>query len=231
MSALRGPGTFSIVACDDAREFWGVAVATKPMSVGGIVPWAHWRVGALATQADANYGYGARGIAALRRGRSAEEVVALLTRSDAGRERRQLGVVDRRGRAAAWTGGECHAWAGHQLGEGYACQGNLLSGDRIVPAMARAFERSRGVLSRRLWEALRAGAREGGDRRGTESAALLVVHRERWFDPAWPDRWVDLRVDQHRQPVRELGRLQRLDEANTRRFLAERARRARGRKR
>jgi uncharacterized Ntn-hydrolase superfamily protein len=231
MSTLRRPGTFSIVACDETLEFWGVAVATKPMSVGGIVPWSGWRVGALATQADANFGYGGRGLAALRRGRSAEKVVAELTGSDRGRERRQIGVVDRNGRAAAWTGSECQTWAGHIVGEGFSCQGNLLAGERIVPSMARAFERSRGSLARRLYAALRAGAREGGDRRGTESAALLVTHRERWFDDAWSDRWVDLRVDQHARPVAELGRLLRRDEANTRRFLAARAAKARRRRR
>jgi uncharacterized Ntn-hydrolase superfamily protein len=222
MSALRRPGTFSIVACDDQLEHWGVAVATKPMGVGGIVPWAEWRSGALATQADSNYSYGARGLAALRRGRSAGEVVRLLTRADPGRERRQLGVVDRRGRTAAWTGAECHAWAGHFEGDRYACQGNLLAGDRVVPAMARAFEATKGPIARRLYAALVAGAKEGGDRRGTESAALLVVHREPWYDAAWADRWVDLRVDQSPTPVAELGRLLALDEANTRRMMASR---------
>lgn len=224
------PGTFSIVACDPDRGFWGVAVSTKPMSVGSVVPWARWRAGALATQADTNYFYGARGLESLDQGASADAVVRKLTRSDPGRERRQLGVVDRRGRAAAWTGSECHEWAGHVTGDGFSCQGNLLAGDRIVPAMVRTFERARGSLARRLYATLVAGAQQGGDRRGIESAALLVVHREPWFDSAWPDRWVDLRVDQHAHPVRELGRLLRIDEANTRRMLATRAARRRRRR-
>ncbi len=230
MSALRRPGTFSIVACDAELEFWGVAVATKPMCVGGIVPWAEWRSGALATQADSNYSYGAQGLAALRRGRSAGDVVRLLTGADPGRDRRQLGVVDARGRSAAWTGAECHAWAGHLEGEHYTCQGNLLAGDRIVPAMATAFETTEGPIARRLYAALVAGAKNGGDRRGTESAALRVVHREPWFDSAWPDLWVDLRVDQSPRPVLELGRLLRLDEANTRTMLASREVRERRRR-
>ncbi|HTT15790.1 MAG TPA: DUF1028 domain-containing protein [Thermoplasmata archaeon] len=216
-------GTFSIVACDPERRFWGVAVATKPASVGATVPWAEWRVGAVATQANSNYYYGPRGLELLRAGRSAEEVVRRLTTPDRQRQHRQLGVVDRRGRVAAWTGTKCLEHAGHVLGDGFSCQGNLLASAEVVPAMARAFEGARGPLARRLWRALEAGAAEGGDRRGTESSALVVVHREPWFLPSWSDRWVDVRVDRHRSPVRELGRLVRADEAETRRFLAARA--------
>jgi uncharacterized Ntn-hydrolase superfamily protein len=215
-------GTFSLVACDPERRFWGVIVATKPTCVGAVVPWAEWKVGAIATQAETNYQYGPRGLAALRRGRSAEEVVRLLTRTDPKRESRQLGVVDARGRSASWTGSKCKEWAGQVTGDGFACQGNLLSNDSVVPAMVRAFERARGTHARRLYAALVAGANAGGDRRGMESAALLVVRRERWFDPAWSDRWVDLRVDQHPRPVAELGRLLRGEEAAIRRFLATR---------
>lgn len=229
MYGLDGHGTFSLVACDDAREYWGVIVATKPMSVGAVVPWARWPVGALATQAMSNYQYGPEGLALLEKGRSAEEVVRSLTRSDRRRDDRQLGVVDARGRSASWTGARCREWAGHVTGDGYSCQGNLLAGPEVVPAMARTFERTRGTLAHRLYRALVAGARAGGDRRGTESAALLVVHRERWFDRAWSDRWTDLRVDQDAHPVEALGRLLRRDEATTRRFLAARVRR-RGRR-
>ncbi len=213
-------GTFSLVATDDERQYWGVVVATKPMAVGAVVPWAEWRVGALATQAQSNVRYGPLGLEALRRGRSADEVVRRLTRTDPGRDTRQLGVVDRRGDAAAWTGAKCHDWAGQVTGDGFACQGNLLANERVVPAMAREFERAKGTLANRLFRALVAGERAGGDRRGMESAAILVVHREARFDPAWGDRWVDLRVDQHERPVAELGRILRREEGETRRFLA-----------
>jgi len=224
-------GTFSIVACDDERQFWGVAVSTKPASVGATVPWAEWRVGAVATQAMSNYFYGPEGLHLLRRGLPAAEVVRRLTRADPQRDHRQLGVVDGRGRAAAWTGTRCIDHALHLVGDGYSCQGNMLASERVVPAMARAFERGRGSLGRRLLGALRAGAAEGGDRRGIESAALVVVHRERWFQRGWSDRWVDLRVDRHPRPIADLGRLFRADETETRRFLAQRAAAARKRRR
>ena len=221
-------GTFSLVGCDAELDHWGVVVATRPTAVGAVVPWAEWRVGAIATQADTNQWYGPRGLDALRRGLRASEVVRRLTRSDPGRARRQVGVVDRRGEAAAWTGPKCQEWAGHLTGEGFACQGNLLANETVVPAMARAFERTRGSLAHRLYRALVAGERAGGDRRGMESAAILVVHREPWFDPAWRDRWFDLRVDQHQHPVAELGRILRTEEAATRRFVAARVGRRRG---
>jgi uncharacterized Ntn-hydrolase superfamily protein len=223
-------GTFSIAACDDSRQFWGAAVSTKPASVGATVPWAGWRVGALATQAMSNYYYGPDGLALLRRGVSAEDAVRLLTRADRGRDHRQLGVVDARGRSAAWTGSRCLEHALHQVGEGYTCQGNLLASADVVPAMARAFEGARGSLARRMLRALEAGAQKGGDRRGMESAALVVVHRERWFDRTWSDRWVDLRVDRHPHPIAELGRPVRADEAETRSFLRARAARLRRRR-
>jgi uncharacterized Ntn-hydrolase superfamily protein len=223
-------GTFSLVACDPEHRFWGVAVSTKPMSVGAVVPWGAWRVGALATQADTNYRYGPLGIAALMKGLSAKEVVRKLTAADPQREHRQLGVVDARGTAAAWTGSKCQAWAGSITGEGFSCQGNILANGEVVPSMVRAFESKRGTLAQRLYTALVAGARAGGDRRGMESAAILVVHREPWFRAEWSDRWVDLRVDQHPRPVAEIGRILRRDEAVTRRFLASRAARLRRRR-
>ncbi len=226
-------GTFSIVACDLDTGYWGVAVSTKPLSVGAVVPWAGWKVGALATQADTNYNYGPEGLALLRRGLSAAEVVRKLTRADPKRDHRQLGVVDRRGRSAAWTGAKCLESATHLAGEGFTCQGNLVASEEVVHAMARTFEGSRGPLASRLLRTLEAGYRKGGDRRGIESAALLVVHREPWFDLAWGDRWSDLRVDQHRQPIRELGRILRIDQEQTRKMLrahAERLRRAKARR-
>jgi uncharacterized Ntn-hydrolase superfamily protein len=223
-------GTFSLVACDEDRRFWGTVVSTKPTCVGAVVPWAEWRSGAIATQANTNYFYGPRGLALLRSGTSAADVVRRLTRADPKREQRQLGVVDARGNSAAWTGAKCQEWAGHITGDGFTCQGNLLANDRVVPAMVRAFERARGPLELRLYGALVAGAKAGGDRRGMESAALLVVHRERWYDPAWSDRWIDLRVDRHPRPVLELGRLLRSEMAATGRFLADRKRRLRARR-
>lgn len=227
MYGISVPGTFSLVACDREQRSWGVVVATRPICVGAVVPWAEWRVGAVATQAVTNYHYGPEGLALLRRGVAAEDVVRRLTRPDPKRDQRQLGVVDAQGRSSAWTGAKCQPWAGHVTGDGFSCQGNILANDRVVPAMVRAFESSRGPLERRLYAALVAGAKAGGDKRGMESSALLVVYRERWMDPAWSDRWVDLRVDQHRAPVAELGRLLRLSEAATRRYLSARARRPR----
>ncbi len=222
-------GTFSIVACDSDRRFWGVAVATKPPSVGAVVPWAEWQVGALATQANTNFYYGPRGLDLLRNGSSAEEVVHRLTRADRRREHRQLAVVDRRGRVAAWTGSKCLKHALHQMGDGYSCQGNILASASVVPAMAKAFEFTRGSLGTRMLGALKAGAQEGGDRRGLQSAALIVVHREPWFEVGWADHWTNLRVDRHRRPIQELERLLRMEETETRRYLAQRAAAARRR--
>ncbi len=225
------PSTFSIVAYDPEAREWGVAVQSKFLAVGSVVPWAEANVGAVATQAFANPRYGPDGLALLRQGLSAEEVVKRLTEADEGRAHRQLGVVDAQGRAAAFTGRECYAWAGHVVGAGYACQGNILVGGRVVEAMAEAFERTRDrPLAERLVEALRAGQRAGGDARGQQSAALLVV-KEKGGYAGLSDRWIDLRVDDHPEPIEELARLLqlhqlyfgetrervRLDEALTRR--------------
>lgn len=220
MYGIRTWGTFSIVACDAERRYWGAAVSTKPLAVGAVVPWAEWRVGAVATQAMSNYQYGPRGLALLRKGLAADEVVRRLTRPDSKREHRQLGVVDRRGRSAAWTGKKCIASARHVLGDGFSCQGNMLASDEVVPAMASTFESSRGSLARRMMAALKAGERAGGDRRGMESAAMIVVHRRPWFEAAWGDQWLNLRVDQHRRPVTELARLVGLEEENSRKLVA-----------
>jgi uncharacterized Ntn-hydrolase superfamily protein len=226
----RERGTFSIVACDPDRDYWGVAVATKPASVGALVPFAEWKVGGVATQAKVNYYLGPRGLELLRQGLEAEEVVRRLARSDPGREERQLGVVDRRGRSAAWTGKKCISHALHVTGDGFACQGNMLASDEVVPAMATAFESSRGTLASRLMKALVAGAGKGGDKRGMESAAMIVSHRERWYPRIYPSFWVNLRVDRSRQPIRDLARLLRADEVETRKVLATMARRAKRRR-
>ena len=206
---MARPATFSIVAYDPEAGEWGVAVESKFLAVGPVVPWAAANVGAIATQAFANTSYGPRGLELLRSGLSAEEVVKKLTEEDEEREHRQLGVVDAQGRAAAFTGKECYEWAGHLVGDGYACQGNILASQRVVEAMAEAFEKTEGSLADRLLEALRAGQAAGGDRRGQQSAALLVV-KERGGYGGFTDRLVDLRVDDHPQPIEELARLLKL---------------------
>jgi uncharacterized Ntn-hydrolase superfamily protein len=199
-------GTFSIVAADPERGEWGVAVQSRFIAVGAVVPWAEASQGALATQARANVTYGPRGLELLRAGKSAEEVVRTLTGSDPKAAHRQLGVVDAKGRSAAYTGKECLNWAGHRIGEGFCCQGNILFGAAVVEGMARTFETTPGDLPERLLAALTAGQREGGDRRGMQSAALLIVRAGGGYDEG-SDRWVDIRVDDHPSPIEELQRL------------------------
>ncbi len=199
-------GTFSIVAHDRSRGTWGIAVQSKFIAVGALVPWATAGVGALATQAAANVTYGPRGLELLSKGKSASEVVRTLTASDPRREERQLGVVDAKGGAAAHTGRECLAWAGHVVGDGFAVQGNILFGENVVPGMARTFEMTPGDLPERLLAALAAGQRAGGDRRGMQSAAMLIVRAEGGYEGG-TDRWVDIRVDEHPSPIEELARI------------------------
>jgi len=201
-------GTFSIVAFDRALEAWGVAVQSRFISVGSVVPFAEVGVGAVATQALANPSYGPTGLALMRRGLSAEDVVRRLVSADGGREDRQLGVVDAKGRSASFTGKQCLEWAGHEVGDGFACQGNILFGPDVVRAMARTYESTPGDLLERLLAALSAGQREGGDRRGMQSAALLAVRKGAGYGKT--DRWVDLRVDDHASPIEELKRIFRL---------------------
>ena len=196
--------TFSIVARDG--DAFGVAVASKFLAVGALVPWARPGAGAVATQAYANISYGPQGLELLGLGRSAEEVVQILTGADADREQRQLGVVDAGGNAASFTGGECITWAGGTIGEGYAVQGNILAGPSVVGSMAEAYERTEGDLAARLVAALAAGDGVGGDRRGRQSAALLVVSPNGGYGGT-TDIVADLRVDDHAKPVRELARL------------------------
>jgi uncharacterized Ntn-hydrolase superfamily protein len=201
-------GTFSIVAHEPGTGSWGVAVQSKFISVGSVVPWAEVGAGAVATQAAANVAYGLEGLKLLRGGSSAAEVVRRLTDADAGRDERQLGIVDARGTAAAFTGKKCMEWAGHEVGEGFTCQGNILVGAAVVHAMARAYETTPGDIADRLLAALAAGQREGGDRRGMQSAALLIVRRGAGYGQG--DRWVDLRVDDHPTPIEELKRVFKL---------------------
>lgn len=201
-------GTFSIVAYEPSTEAWAVAVQSRFISVGSVVPFAEAGTGAIATQALANVSFGPDGLALLRKGLSASEVVRKLLGADDGRDDRQVGVVDARGRAEAFTGKKCMDWAGHEVGEHFACQGNILFGPAVVRSMARTFESSRGDLLDRALAALVAGQREGGDRRGMQSAALLAVKKGGGYGGT--DRWVDLRVDDHPSPIEELRRIFRL---------------------
>jgi uncharacterized Ntn-hydrolase superfamily protein len=202
--------TYSLVACDRAAGEWGVAVQSKFLAVGSVVPWAEPEVGAIATQAYANPSYGPNGLALLRDGLSAGEVVERLTAEDEGRDERQLGVVDAQGTAASWTGPGCNDWAGHRTGAGYAAQGNILVGEETVSALAATFEANPQLpLAQRLIECLAAAQAAGGDRRGQQSASLLVVQKEGGY-AGLSDVLVDLRVDDHERPIQELRRIYEL---------------------
>ncbi|MFD2168706.1 DUF1028 domain-containing protein [Tumebacillus lipolyticus] len=198
--------TFSIVACDTKTGEIGVAVASKFLAVGSVVPWAQANVGAVATQSWANTGFGPDGLRLLAEGKTAQETLDLLLAGDEGRDWRQVGVVDRHGNAAAFTGKLCHDYAFHQIGEGFTCQGNLLSGPEVLDAMAISFQYAKGDLADRLLAALIAGDEAGGDKRGRQGAALYVV-KERGAYDGHIDRYVDLRVDDHESPTYELKRL------------------------
>jgi uncharacterized Ntn-hydrolase superfamily protein len=201
-------GTFSIVAVDPANGDVGVAVQSRYFAVGAVVPWARAGVGAVATQAAGRAAYGPEILELLARGLEPAEAIEGALAEDERRETRQLGVVDARGRAAAFTGSECNEWAGHATGPGFAVQGNILAGEAVVAEMGRAFEGTNGELAERLTAALEAGQAAGGDRRGQQSAAL-VVERPGGIPASREgiDRIADLRVDDHAEPIRELRRL------------------------
>jgi uncharacterized Ntn-hydrolase superfamily protein len=202
--------TYSICACDLAAGQWGVATQSKFLAVGSVVPWAAPHVGAIATQSYANPRYGPEGLELLREGFAAEEVVERLTAADGDRALRQLGIVDGQGRAATFTGEECHAWAGGRTGSGYAVQGNILVSGDTVDALAETFEATGGrPLAERLIDCLDAAEAAGGDSRGRQSAALLVVERDGGY-ASLSDTLVDLRVDDHADPLVELRRIHRL---------------------
>jgi len=198
--------TFSIVAYDSRTGDLGVAVQSRFLGVGSVVPWAKAGVGAVATQAWANVLYGAEGLAMLEGGKDAAATVAALTEADPDHDRRQLGIVDAKGRAAAYTGSACLDWAGHRTGDGFTVQGNILAKKEVVDAMADAFLAARGELADRLMEALAAGQRAGGDKRGMQSAALLVVRKNGGYGGN-NDRYIDLRVEDSKEPLAELKRL------------------------
>ena len=184
----------------------GVAVQSKFIAVGSVVPWAKARIGAVATQASANVSYGPRAIKMLEEGLTSSEVLRRLLAEDELNQGRQVAVVDAKGMVAVHTGTGCMEWAGHVTGDGYSCQGNILAGKNVVESMARAYEESAGDLIDRLLAALSAGQKAGGDRRGQQSAALLVV-REKGGYEGFTDRYVDLRVDDSTQPIDELKRI------------------------
>jgi uncharacterized Ntn-hydrolase superfamily protein len=198
--------TFSIVGFDPQTGDLGVAVQSKFLAVGAVVPFAKAGVGAVATQSWANTSYGPRGLDLLASGKSPEEVVAALTGADDRPEQRQVGIVDAQGRSATFTGPNCFPWAGGVTGPNFAAQGNILVGEDTVRALAETFQQAQGSLAHRLVEALAAGQRAGGDSRGQQSAALLVV-REAGGYGGFNDRMIDLRVDEHPQPITELARL------------------------
>ena len=203
-------GTYSIVAFDPATGDLGVAVQSKFFGVGSVVPWARAGVGAIATQSEANVAYGPEGLKLLAEGKSAAETLAALTAADPRRDVRQAGIVDAQGRAAAFTGAKCFAWAGQIEGKHFAAQGNIFAGEAVVKGMAAAFEKARaagkGELADWLTAALEAAEAAGGDRRGRQSAALLVVREQGGYGRG-NDRYVDLRVEDHPEPIKELARL------------------------
>ncbi|MGW1342701.1 DUF1028 domain-containing protein [Kribbella sp. NPDC002412] len=204
--------TFSVVAFDAGSGSWGIAVASKFLAVGAVVPWGRAGAGAVATQAMANLSYGPDGLELLAGGVSAEQAVAQLTGPDNEREHRQVGMVDAQGRGATFTGGACLDWAGGEAGDGFAIQGNILAGPQVVAAMADAWKGSAGAaFERRLVAALAAGDQAGGDRRGRQSAALRVWREGAAYGGVL-DIAIDLRVDDHRTPVDELSRLLDLHE-------------------
>jgi uncharacterized Ntn-hydrolase superfamily protein len=206
-------GTFSIVAMDPATGELGVAVQSRAFSVGSAVPWAEAGVGAIATQSWTNESFGPDGLEMLRSGKSAEETLRALLSADGGRERRQVGIVDALGRAAAWTGNGCSSWAGDSTGPGLAVQGNILAGPEVVSEMVRAFHSTDAELAERLLAALQAAQAAGGDKRGQESAALLVVRQSSKY-PEYRTRYIDLRVENHTTPIIELERVYRIHEAS-----------------
>jgi len=210
MTSSPTVATYSIVACDLEARQWGIGVQSKFLGVGSVVPWAEPGVGAIATQSYANPRYGSDGLELLREGRSADEVIATLTAADKDRDQRQVGIVDGHGQAATFTGSGCHEWAGGRTGESYAAQGNILVSQDTVDALATTFEGNGHLeLAERLLECLAAAQAAGGDRRGQQSAALLVVEKDAGY-ASLSDKVVDLRVDDHERPIAELRRLFRL---------------------
>jgi uncharacterized Ntn-hydrolase superfamily protein len=209
--ALQQPSTFSIVAYDSLTQELGVAVQSKYFSVGRVVPWAKGGVGAVATQANVNPSFGPKALAMLESGLSPDEILRAFAANDTLWDSRQFAAVDARGRAVTWTGPKCQTWAGGESGPGYACQGNILAGPAVVADMAKAYRAARGELAERLVTAMEAAQAAGGDKRGMQSAALIVV-RPSTTHPEYAQRYVDLRIEDHKNPIRELRRVWQIHE-------------------
>jgi uncharacterized Ntn-hydrolase superfamily protein len=200
------PSTFSIAARDPNNGDLGIIVQSKFPAVGSIVPWAAAEVGAIATQAWANSSYGPKGLNLMSEGKTATQTLKALLKGDDKAEHRQVGIVDSKGGAAAHTGRECMESATHVVGKGYTCQGNILASMSVVTSMAETYERTEGDLTDKLFAGLKAGQAQGGDRRGMQSAAILVVRKNGGYGGG-NDRYVDVRVDEHASPIEELERI------------------------
>lgn len=203
--------TFSIVGFDPEEKEWGIAVQSKFLGVGAVVPWAKAGAGAVATQSYANTSFGPEGLRLMEEGRSAEEALHALLAQDPGREQRQVGFIDANGNAATFTGSECYDWAGGVTGPHFAAQGNILVDENTVKDMGAIFQQTEGSLAVRLLAALQAGQDAGGDSRGQQSAALLVV-KEKGGYGGFNDRYIDLRVEDHEEPIKELTRIYQLQQ-------------------
>ena len=198
--------TFSIVAHDSKDKAWGVAVASKFPAVGAVVPWARAEAGAVATQSYANTSYGPHGLELMAKGLSAQQALDKLLANDPERDHRQVGLVDAQGGSASFTGSGCYAWAGGLSGPGYVCQGNILAGEDVIKTLEQTFLEAKGDLPARLYAALLAADRAGGDRRGRQSAAIYIVKAGAGY-AGFNDRWMDYRVDNHADPLPRLGEL------------------------
>ncbi|MDE0569472.1 MAG: DUF1028 domain-containing protein [Verrucomicrobiales bacterium] len=200
--------TFSIIGSDPDTGELGVAVQSKIVAVGAVVPWARAGIGAIATQSFANVSYGQKGLELLKKGKSPKDVIVLLTENDAAKAYRQVGVLASNGNAANFTGEKCMKWAGGISGKSFTIQGNILANENVISEMAKSFIQSNGKapLAQRLINALKAGQLAGGEKRGRQSASLLVV-KENWGYGGNNDRFRDLRVDDHQTPIEELQRV------------------------
>ncbi len=201
--------TFSIIGFDPVTKELGVAVASKFLSVGAVVPFAKAGVGAIATQSWANLDYGKQGLELLEKGLTPDEVIKEITKNDEQSALRQVGIVDATGQSGTFTGADCYNWAGGSAGSNFTAQGNILVDQHTIEAMESTFIQTQGTLAERLLAALLAGDAAGGDNRGKQSAALLVV-KENGSYGGYNDRYIDLRVDDHKEPVTELSRLMKL---------------------
>jgi uncharacterized Ntn-hydrolase superfamily protein len=203
--------TFSIVGYDPIEKEWGIAVQSKFLGVGAVVPWAKAGAGAVATQSYANTAYGPKGLELMAQGKSAQETLELLLADDPDKEMRQVGLIDANGNSATFTGSACYNWAGGITGPNFAAQGNILVDEKTVQAMAEVFQKTEGTLAEKLLAALDAGQEAGGDSRGQQSAALYVVKDKGGYG-SYNDRYIDLRVDDHSAPIKELIRIYQLQQ-------------------